>query len=284
LKLGKLKVEESDYSEADRYFQDALRLARDLGHRFLVGTILEEFGRLNLKRQGLDAASELLSEALEVAREIGDLGLVASVMYDLAQVASARGNDDEAHRLAQESVHVFDAIHVGQSETVKQWISRFYMPDIKEKVGTTLTAPLPEGWRADHEFTAEEETSPTGNEYISLVSSDGQASVVCSLRIIDATIDTQRYAPSRAQMLYGEFPGYRELASAETQFLGERTALLRRFEWEPETWAGEKAITIQTYWAQHGHGVAATAMTHTSNFQRYEFQLRGILDGLRLEL
>ena len=278
LNLGHLKVKQGEYEEADKYLRDALELAQDLDHRLLIGTILEEFGQLYLEQQELDAASGTLSEALEVARETGHLRLTAKIVYDLAQVAATRGDNDEARRLGQESVNVFNAIHDGASEKVKQWMSRFYMPDIKQRMGTKLTVPLLEGWHAEEEeYAAEEET-------ITIVSPDRQASVVTSFQHIDPTMDTLRYAPTPTQMLHGDHPGYRELASAEIQFLGERTGFLRRLEWEPKDWEGNKAIAIQVYWAEHGHGVTATTLTDSSNFERFEFQLRGILDELSLEL
>src|SRR4051794_34286815 len=132
----------------------------------------------------------------------------------------------------------------------------------------TISAPLPQDWYAKDSLT--------------LLAPDGQANVIASSEPLSPDIDTARYADVQGDLLEREFPGFRQISFEETDAFGGRRGHLRRFEWLPPD--GEAVTQIQLYYAEAGRGYTATATTPSSEFARYELELRDVLDGLLLEL
>jgi hypothetical protein len=131
----------------------------------------------------------------------------------------------------------------------------------------TLSAPLLDGWFA--------------KESLTLLAPDGQANVIASSEPLDSDIDTERYATVQGDLLSKEFLGYRQLSLEDSDIFGDRTGLIRRFEWEPPD--GVPVTQIQIYFAEPGRGYTATATTPSSSFDDYEPALREILEGLLIE-
>jgi hypothetical protein len=132
----------------------------------------------------------------------------------------------------------------------------------------SLTAPLPEGWFA--------------KESITLLAPDGQANVIASSEPLAPDIDTAAYANVQGDLLTKEFPGYQEFSFEPTEiFGGNRQGFVRRFEWLPPD--GVAVMQIQIYYAEPGRGYTATATTPSSEFERFELELRDVLEGLVVE-
>jgi hypothetical protein len=83
-------------------------------------------------------------------------------------------------------------------------------------------------------------------------------------------------------LLEREFPSFRQLSYEETEAFGDRQCFLRRFEWLPPD--GVAVTQLQLYYAEAGRGYTATATTPSSQFARYELELRDVLEGLLIEL
>jgi hypothetical protein len=111
-----------------------------------------------------------------------------------------------------------------------------------------------------------------------LLAPDGQANVIASSEPLDASTDLQRYAQEQGERLSAEFPGYVEHDFRAELVLGGRPGFVRTFSWTPPD--GQAVTQIQLYYVRAGRGYTATATTPTSEFGRYEAQLRQILDGL----
>lgn len=136
-----------------------------------------------------------------------------------------------------------------------------------QKFKSQLSAPLPEGWFAKDSCT--------------LLSPDGKANVIISSEPLASDIDTRSYAQIQGELLYNEFPGYREFVFESTEIFGGHSGYLRRFEWIPPD--SEPVIQIQLYTVENGRGYTATATTLASDAKGLELDLRLILGGLRLE-
>jgi hypothetical protein len=141
------------------------------------------------------------------------------------------------------------------------------------RFGPTISAPLPEKWFA--------------KESLTLLAEDGQANVIASSEPLDAGIDTEQYARVQGDLLHKEFPGYTEFSFEETKAFGGEGGHLRRFEWLPPD--GVPVTQMQLYYVPPGQGpdlnrgYTATATTPTSEFERYEPDLRDILEGLLID-
>ena len=110
-----------------------------------------------------------------------------------------------------------------------------------------------------------------------MLAPDGQANVIASSEPLDDGIDTQSYANVQGNLLRTKFPGYHEHAFEEADAFGDH-GFMRRFEWLPPD--GVAVMQIQLYYVEKGRGYTATATTPKSEYERYEFDLQDILEGL----
>jgi len=130
-----------------------------------------------------------------------------------------------------------------------------------------LSAPKLEGWFAKDQIT--------------LLAPDGQANVIASSEPLDLEIDTEMYAKVQGDLLTKEFPGFQQFSFEHTEIFGNRPGRVRRFEWLPPD--GVAIMQIQLYYAESGRGYTATATTPSTEFGRYELELRDVLEGLAIE-
>jgi hypothetical protein len=132
----------------------------------------------------------------------------------------------------------------------------------------SISATLPKDWFAKESMT--------------FLAADGQANVIASSEPLDPTIDSEHYASAQGDLLAKEFPGFKQLAPLEeSEIFGGRSGYVRRFEWLPPD--GVAVTQIQLYYAESGRGWTATATTPSTEFSRYELDLRDVLEGLMIE-
>ena len=130
-----------------------------------------------------------------------------------------------------------------------------------------VRATLPEGWFAKESTT--------------LLAGDGQANVIASSEPLDPSIDPYSYAEVQGDLLRTEFNEYHEFDFGPHLIFGGRPGYIRDFSWRPPD--GVEVRQIQLYYAEGGRGYTATGTTPSSEFSRFEEQLRGCLHGIRLE-
>jgi tetratricopeptide (TPR) repeat protein len=167
---GMLARQRKDYNAAERFFQDALTIWRDLMDDEDTGIILRELGSLEHYRKHFDAAEryyreaqvlleksrrkesiavlngrlgwlaidrgnwtearELFEEELFLAREIGWQDSIAEAQYGLARVHEAQGQPDLALPLAQEALAIEERLHSADLPEVQEMVER-----LKKKMG-----------------------------------------------------------------------------------------------------------------------------------------------------
>jgi len=80
-------------------FEESLALARDIGNRHLVATILDTLNRDDLLQGNLGAAEAHLSETITIFDGLGDRGGVANALEGFALLASAKDASRRAARM-----------------------------------------------------------------------------------------------------------------------------------------------------------------------------------------
>lgn len=130
-----------------------------------------------------------------------------------------------------------------------------------------LTASVPEGWFVKSSIT--------------LLAPNGQANVIASSEPLGPGIDTRQYAEIQGELLRREFPRYTEFWFAPVEVAGIGKCFMRCFEWQPPD--GVPVTQVQMYYVREGRGYTATATTPSSAFERFEWQLHEIMNGLVLE-
>lgn len=108
--LGQLMLAVGDPVTAERSFQEAMELARTMGHARGVTLNLIALGKLQLRHRRLDEAEALYRQALDRAGESGEQGLRVSALLQLAGVQLERGVLDESRALAGEAGEIAQTI------------------------------------------------------------------------------------------------------------------------------------------------------------------------------
>jgi len=121
--LGILESERGNFWQAERYLQEGLDRAREMGHRWLISETLCEFGECYLKQRKVEAAYAAFDEAHSVAREFGLQELLAHALYGLARIALFKKDVVEAQRLGKESLATFEVERHERVAEVKQWLA-----------------------------------------------------------------------------------------------------------------------------------------------------------------
>jgi len=148
--LGNALELRKDYDSANRYYQDALTIQRELKNNQSIANLLNDLGELEGKRKNYDAAERYCREALdiyqkreekelmpaplgslaelaldrqqwaearkwfeqelELAKEVGHVELIAQAQYGLARVHEAEGRAELALPLAQEALKIYERL------------------------------------------------------------------------------------------------------------------------------------------------------------------------------
>jgi len=106
--VGNLEHARKAYDAAERYFREALEMDQQRDDRSAMAMVLGNLAELAVDRWG--EAREWGERGLPVAREVGLRYVIAVIAHVLARVHVAGGRPDLALPLAQEAVEVYERI------------------------------------------------------------------------------------------------------------------------------------------------------------------------------
>lgn len=115
-RAGELESAEGSWSVAREWYEESLRLARELEDGRLIAGSLLHLSFVAADLGDLDIAERLRREALDLARKLGDRGTIAQTAWDLSTVLLQLGTHSEARTLAEESLANYRA--VGNAEGI----------------------------------------------------------------------------------------------------------------------------------------------------------------------
>ncbi|MDQ3926428.1 MAG: helix-turn-helix domain-containing protein [Actinomycetota bacterium] len=102
---GQMAFTQGDYESCERYLQESLELAREVGDAIRAAHAVYVLGLLSLNGQDLEAARSRLEEALSLYLEIGDNNqMVASVRSHLGTLLLIQGDHDQAAAMMEEGL------------------------------------------------------------------------------------------------------------------------------------------------------------------------------------
>jgi tetratricopeptide (TPR) repeat protein len=122
--LGGLAHERKEYDAAERYYREALELARKIDNKRYQATFIGNLGELALDREQWAEARKWCEQAFSLAREVGRLDLVASNQYHLARVWEAEGRADLALPLAQEALKIHERLQHKDLAEARELVER----------------------------------------------------------------------------------------------------------------------------------------------------------------
>ena len=92
------------YAQAQRYLEESLAIAREIGDKRRIAVALQPLGIACLGQGDTAAAAEHLQEALAMARELGNKREVAAALNVMAQLLRVTGDLDRAESLYEQGL------------------------------------------------------------------------------------------------------------------------------------------------------------------------------------
>jgi predicted ATPase/class 3 adenylate cyclase len=108
--LGMAYLGQGDHATARRHLKEALALARDLGNMREVAAATNALAQLHRVEGALDEAEPLYEQALAQARELGDREIIAVAFLNLAMVSIGHRADNRARELLLEAHAIAEEI------------------------------------------------------------------------------------------------------------------------------------------------------------------------------
>jgi hypothetical protein len=127
--MGVVALETDDHAKAKTELQEGLRLARELGYRWLISSILSWLGEWHLRQKQFAAAAVAFHEVQDIAHQVGIHEHAATAAYGLARVAAALGDYADARRQGQRSLTIFETMGQDKGAEVRQWLASIVVPD-----------------------------------------------------------------------------------------------------------------------------------------------------------
>jgi tetratricopeptide (TPR) repeat protein len=104
--LGQINDLIGKYDQADRYFQDALELARDIGKADTVSDALIGLGHLTKQKGDLNAAKGQFEQGLETAQKVDDETRSVKALIGLRSVLSSLGELQQAEDTLMQGISI----------------------------------------------------------------------------------------------------------------------------------------------------------------------------------
>lgn len=108
--LGMASLGQGDLATARGHLEEALALARKLGDKRQVAAALNALAQLHRVEGELDTAEPLYEQVLALARELGDRESIAIGLLNLAMVAIGRDSRDRARRMLLDVIEISEEI------------------------------------------------------------------------------------------------------------------------------------------------------------------------------
>jgi tetratricopeptide (TPR) repeat protein len=121
---GKLTRERQDYDAAERLYREALESYEKLDDKEGKATCCGNLGELALEREKWAEARKWYEQALPLAREIGRVDLISGAQYGLACVWEAEGRADLALSLAQEALKICERLQHKDLAETRELVER----------------------------------------------------------------------------------------------------------------------------------------------------------------
>lgn len=121
--LANAEADSGDLDTAERDYDEALRIARAIGHREMIAGIPGNLAALALDREDWPGAEALAREALELCESLGRLELIASNCDRLGKALVRQGKKEEALPYAQRAVEIFQKLGIPELAVAQQTLA-----------------------------------------------------------------------------------------------------------------------------------------------------------------
>jgi predicted ATPase len=115
--IGNLSRMQGDLEAAELFFQESLRLAREIDDKYLISRSLGGLGIVRFQQGDLIQAKALTEEALAIARELNDGIQISNKLNSLGEIARLQEDYETARKFYEE------ALTIAKKESAKTAIS-----------------------------------------------------------------------------------------------------------------------------------------------------------------
>lgn len=105
--LGRFSYQQGDYAAAQAFFEQCLRISRDIGHDSYAAGAFTQMGHIRFVRCEYAEAEELYEEGLAIRRAIGEPWGVAVALMVRGRLSQVQGRITEARPMYEESLRLF---------------------------------------------------------------------------------------------------------------------------------------------------------------------------------
>ncbi len=132
------------YAEAKKYLEESLAIAREIGDRARIASVLQPLGMAAIGLSELVAARAYSEEAVELARELGKRRELAAALMALAQLHRLQANLNVAQPLYEEALliardlHDQDTTAIGLLNLAMVFINRSHADPVRPMLSEAL--------------------------------------------------------------------------------------------------------------------------------------------------
>ncbi len=101
--IGSLYNKQGEIKNALDYFQQALKIKREIGDKLGIGTVLNNIGEIYLKQNDLDQSLMLFNEALVILKKVGNKKETSISLKNIGEIYFKNGNIEKAKEILQEA-------------------------------------------------------------------------------------------------------------------------------------------------------------------------------------
>lgn len=120
--LGGLERKRSRYNKAESYYREALDIHQRRNDTEMIPSVLSNLGALELNRGRWAEAREWYEQALPLSREIGRQDVLASCLHGLADVYRQEGQTTLALSMAREAQAIYERLQHAELAAVQELI------------------------------------------------------------------------------------------------------------------------------------------------------------------
>jgi C4-dicarboxylate-specific signal transduction histidine kinase len=132
--LGRLSFKEGDYYQAQKYYTDALEIANELDHTWLISEISQKLAELHIAKDNKAIALPLLNRSYTLAREMGAKDLVLNCYFSYSNLFEKSNDHQMALKYHKLYSNLRDSLFViNQSEITDLQINHYTEQVQKEK-------------------------------------------------------------------------------------------------------------------------------------------------------
>jgi tetratricopeptide (TPR) repeat protein len=100
--LGNIHYAQGRYEEAEKMYQESLKINEELGNKSGIASTLGQFGNIHYAQGRYEEAEKMYQESLKLEEELGDKSGIATTLHQLGMIHQQQGRYEEAEKMYQE--------------------------------------------------------------------------------------------------------------------------------------------------------------------------------------